>query len=116
MVRYLLRNDQGAKDFAVKDLGVDAHALIEDEAKPFGKTGLHLAAIHDCPEIALELIEKHCPIKVQNSDVSDCSIVQVLCALYQLYYAHFCTILPTSREIQPYTLPIKGAALMWLKF
>lgn len=34
-----------------------------------GMTGLHLAAIHDSPEIASLLIEMGCPINTQNEQV-----------------------------------------------
>ena len=51
---------------------------LEEEAdlnseRPVGKTGLHLAAIHDCPEIAQALtakdLEVKCPLDTQDEKV-----------------------------------------------
>ena len=64
LVRYLLREVPG----------VDASACAEEKDPNIGKvgskTGLHLAAIHDSPEIAQELIAKQCPLDVQDCVVS----------------------------------------------
>ena len=70
VVRYLLREDQGAQDMGVEDLGVDASASAEEIDAETGnvgrKTGLHLAAIHDSLDIAYELITKGCPLDIQD--------------------------------------------------
>ena len=76
VVRYLLREDQGAKDMGVRDLGVDTTArAVERDPKSkkiigHNKTGLHMAAIHDSPEIAEELIAKGCPLEAQDYRVN----------------------------------------------
>ena len=75
VVRYLLREDEGARDVGVRDLSVDASARAMEKDpktnKVIGhKTGLHLAAIHDSPEIAQELIAKGCPLAAQDCRVS----------------------------------------------
>ena len=76
VVRYLLREDEGARDVGVRDLSVDASACaMEKDPKTNkiigrNKTGLHLAAIHDSPEIAQELIAKGCPLDTQDCRVS----------------------------------------------
>ena len=53
--------------------GVDFSACCEssrnNEDGQKGITGLHLAAIHDSPEIARLLIEKKCPVLTQNEKV-----------------------------------------------
>ena len=65
VVRYLLQEIPG----------IDASAYAEEKDPKTGnvgsKTGLHLAAIHDSPEIAQELIAKQCPL-----DVQDCVVGQ----------------------------------------
>ena len=53
MVRYLLGLEE-----------VDVSACTAD-----GKTGLHLAAIHDYPELAQELIQHHVPLTAQDAKV-----------------------------------------------
>ena len=53
MVRYLLGLEE-----------VDVSACTAD-----GKTGLHLAAIHDYPELAQELIQHHISLTAQDAKV-----------------------------------------------
>ena len=45
----------------------DSGGTEEDEER--GMTGLHLAAIHDSPEIANLLIKKGCPVDTQDEKV-----------------------------------------------
>ena len=52
MVRYLLGLEE-----------VDVSACTAD-----GKTGLHLAAIHDYPELAQELIQHHISLTAQDAE------------------------------------------------
>jgi len=58
-------------NFAACCAGQDSDT--DEEGRQGGMMGLHLAAIHDSPEIASLLIEKGCPIdaldeKVNNTD------------------------------------------------
>ena len=54
---------------AIRDSGID------EEGRQGGMTGLHLAAIHDSPEIASLLIEKGCPINSLDKEVNNTEYV-----------------------------------------
>ena len=43
--------------------------ISEGGITPEGNTGLHLAALHDAPDIAQLLIDYKCPLDVQDSQV-----------------------------------------------
>ena len=115
VVRYLLREDQGTRDLGVRDLGVDAKArAVEKDPKTkrimgHNKTGLHLAAIHDSPEIAQELIAKGCPLDAKDYKVNLKTI------RHHQYLVHDSTA-GLYRVTQLCTLPIERPVLMWLTF
>ena len=54
---------------------VDQHSGTNEEDRQGGMTGLHLAAIHDSPEIASLLIEKGCPINTLDNEVNNTEYV-----------------------------------------
>ena len=54
---------------------VDQHSGTNEEDRQGGMTGLHLAAIHDSPEIASLLIEKGCPINSLDKEVNNTEYV-----------------------------------------
>jgi len=53
----------------------DQHPGTNEEDQQGGMTGLHLAAIHDSPEIASLLIEKGCPINGLDKEVNNTEFV-----------------------------------------
>jgi len=53
----------------------DQHSGTDEEGRQGGMTGLHLAAIHDSPEIASLLIEKGCPINSLDKEVNNTEYV-----------------------------------------
>ena len=64
-VRYLLE---------LSDVDVSAcaeHVPDSSDEEIKGKSALHIAAIHDSAEIAELLIEKGCPLLVQDLEVSE---------------------------------------------
>ena len=68
VVKYLLRTPQVNSSACVAEGGANT-----DTERLVGKTGLHLAAIHDCPKIAEALIaedlEIKCPLDTQDEKV-----------------------------------------------
>lgn len=86
----------------------------EDEER--GMTGLHLAAIHDSPEIANLLIKKECPVDTQDEKVCMCvhtiSPQEEGCCNSVLVYRKMCIIymLAWNREMS-YSCPQGETAL-----
>jgi len=71
VVKYLAEVDEVNFSVccAIRDSGID------EEGRQGGMTGLHLAAIHDSPEIASLLIEKGCPINGLDKEVNNTEYV-----------------------------------------
>ena len=96
----------------VEVAGVDFSACCADsegtdeEDEERGMTGLHLAAIHDSPEIANLLIKKECPVDTQDEKVCMCvhtiSPQEEGCCNSVLVYRKMCIIymllLPTGGD------------------
>ena len=53
----------------------DQDSDTDEEGRQWGMMGLHLAAIHDSPEIASLLIEKGCPIDALDEEVNNTDYV-----------------------------------------
>ena len=72
IVRYLGTEEVAGVDFSA--CCADSEGADEEDGQK-RMTGLHLAAIHDSPEIANLLIMKRCPVDTQDEMVCMCAIL-----------------------------------------
>ena len=125
-MKYLGTEEVAGVDFSA--CCADSEGADEEDGQK-RMTGLHLAAIHDSPDIARLLIMKGCPVDTQDEKVCMCpylhehrkksAVTTIWCLGNREMSCLMCNdlraviFIPSQRGRLPFTLLFERPALMW---